>query len=350
MPQTHPVRPPAASDPRWAALALVQSACAALGLKDRDIAVLRGLLTLIPADHWSRGRPMVYASNAVLQTRCDGINDRTLRRRLARLCHAGLLTRHTSPNRKRYVVRDEDGAIILTYGFDLSPLRARVAELASLAAEIARTDKAIRARKATLRDRLWQLAQAGVKQPEAVTRLLRRKCTLADLDQAIALADSQLPVDQPIAVTSVPPEMSVTDGQIVRHIHTSDKDHIERTAPATNDLTLDACLTAASSSLEYASERPTTWADLARLAAQLAPAIGIDSKQMQQAQAILGSVGACLAVLGLVQAYNRIKAPARYLSTLLTRARTTGLDIGRMFRSLTGLGRFPAGNHGPCPA
>ena len=77
-------------DKRWHILDLAKVCRQRLKLRDRDIAVLRGLLSLLP----SQARPdqmVVFASNRVLMDRCDGIEERTLRRRLAHLQDLSLI-------------------------------------------------------------------------------------------------------------------------------------------------------------------------------------------------------------------------------------------------------------------
>jgi replication initiation protein RepC len=51
------------------------------------------------------------------------------------MIEAGLITMKDSPNGKRYGKRDPKGQIVEAYGFDLSPIAARHAEFARLAAE-----------------------------------------------------------------------------------------------------------------------------------------------------------------------------------------------------------------------
>lgn len=352
----------ALTDNRWAALNAVQSAMEPLGLRDRDITVLRGLLTFILPNKWSE-RLMVYASNAALQARCDGIDERTLRRRLTHLCDVGLIVRHQSPNRKRYVVRGVQGEPVLSYGFDLSPLRDNLNRIHAIAEQQRATDLRVKMLKAVLRDRLHKLAEAGLL-PEtdqdwvlAVQKLLRRKADVAALETAIAAVDNRLPVDAELdEIIAVSKALSDSDGQNDRHIQSSKKEYIEETpcpietqgiepCPSVTDLSLAECIEAAKSSMEFSQQPPKTWSDVARLADQLAPAIGIQAPQLLRTRETLGERGASLAILGLVEAYARIKEPSRYLNALVTKASESGLNLVRMFRSLTTATRFPAGNH-----
>ncbi len=331
-----------------------------LGLKARDISVLRGLLTFIPADRWADPL-MVFASNAALQARCDGIDERTLRRRLTRLCDAGLIVRKQSPNRKRYVVRDETGTPVLSYGFDLGPLRDNLARLQAIAAETQAELARIKVLKAVLRDRLYRLSMTNF-QPEtaevdlaAIQRMLRKKGDVSALETAITAVDNILNTVENLGENNCA-AMILTDsgGQNDRDIQSSNKEYVKDSAPAqkhieastkTEELTLTECIDAAKSAMEFCQDLPQSWAEVTTLAHQLAPAIGVAPQQFDRTKAALGDRGAALAILGLVEAFARIREPSRYLNTLVTKASAVGLDVARMFRSLTATPRFPAGNH-----
>lgn len=300
-----------------------------LGLRDRDLAVLRGLLSFVKPEAWA-GAVTVFASNKVLQERCGGMDERTLRRRLARLCEVGLIGRTQSPNRKRYVVRDEAGAVVLTYGFDLSPLRAALPRIADMAEAARLVALRLRMLRSVLRDRLYQLTVAGLG-PDlcaATAKLLRRKVEPEALTEAIDA------LDRVIAT-----KMTASDSQIDRDIQISNEEPLD-----TKEVALEECLQSAPNAACFASEPPKTWAEAADLALALAPAIGIDAVQMQRSWPLLGKRGATLAVLGLVESHGRIKHPARYLESLTQKAAKGLLNLDRMFRSLTQTARFPAGN------
>jgi len=344
-------------DPRWAALNLVQTAREALGLRDRDIAVLRGLLTFIPPDRWD-GALMVFASNVQLRERCDGIDERTLRRRLARLCEVGLISRRQSPNRKRYVLRDAEGAPLLAYGFDLAPLREHLSQLQLLSDEKQRNDRHLRLLKTVLRDRLYHLEVSGLAVPSGtpdtaeLRLLLRRKASAAQLSEAISQVESLLPTAQQVTgMTAASSNLTDSDGQIVRRSQSSEKEYYEKEALSVDqthlpyDLTLGTCVDAVPAAMEFSPTLPRNWTELTDIARRLAPAIGINPDQWLSAASTLGERGASLAILGLVQAFQRIRNPVKYLQSLLNKANQGSLDIARMFRSLTAQPRFPAGNH-----
>ncbi len=109
-----------------------------LGLQDRALTVLDALLTFYPDVELKPDQGLVvFPSNAQLSVRAHGITGTTLRRHLAALVDAGLIHRRDSPNGKRYAHRDSGGEIEEAFGFDLSPLVARAAELAALAQAVA---------------------------------------------------------------------------------------------------------------------------------------------------------------------------------------------------------------------
>jgi replication initiation protein RepC len=316
----------------------VKAARKTLRLTDRDITVLRGLLSFIPADRWD-GPLMVHAANRTLQERCDGMEERTLRRRLAHLCQIGLITRHQSPNRKRYVVRDEDGATVLAYGFCLMPLRQCLAQVQDMAAHERAEALRLRALKAMLRDAIHH-ATLDDDTMTTMLRLLRRKASETELTAAL----EGLPAGNRCEAAENTTPMTDNDRQTVRHIQSSKKENHEEQGQAVANkaaLDLDTCLEATPNAAAFSNNRPQTWPEVERLAQSLAPAIGIDPILWHRAKARLGAAGASMAILGLVEAYPRIKAPARYLAVLLTQTR---IDLARMFRSLTGWARFPAGN------
>jgi replication initiation protein RepC len=123
---------------KWKVFRDVCEARERFGLQDRALAVLDALLTFYPdAQLDAENGLVVFPSNAQLSVRAHGITESTLRRQLGALVDAGLIQRRDSPNGKRYAHRSRDGEIEQAYGFDLSPLLTRAAELAMLAQDVA---------------------------------------------------------------------------------------------------------------------------------------------------------------------------------------------------------------------
>ena len=129
--------PPDASVDKWKLYRWLCEARPKLAISDRALSVLNALLSFYPKNELAGSDGLVvFPSNAQLSLRTHGMAETTLRRHLAALVESGLLTRRDSPNGKRYVRRDQQGAIGEAFGFSLAPLLARAAEIEQLAAEV----------------------------------------------------------------------------------------------------------------------------------------------------------------------------------------------------------------------
>ena len=108
-----------------------------LGVTDRALAVMNALLSFYPKNELSANNGLVvFPSNAQLSLRAHGMAEQTLRRHLAVLVGAGLLSRKDSANGKRYARRDRAGTIDEAFGFSLAPLLARADDIERLAEEV----------------------------------------------------------------------------------------------------------------------------------------------------------------------------------------------------------------------
>ena len=350
----HEQTPAADKDKRWHILDLAKTCRQRLKLRDRDIAVLRGLLSILPP----QARPdqmVVYASNRVLIDRCDGIDERTLRRRIAHLQACGMLTRRTSPNGKRYQIRNEHHDTLLTYGIDLAPLFNIQGHLEALAVDCRHEAVRVKVLRAMIRDVLFNTPphQTTDVQTEA-QRALRRVLDADQLRQILSQLKEVAPIDIPqlTNISSLPTtHLSVSDGQNDRHIQSSCKDNLEseraesqttripanhkKNAPINQaDITVDECIELATTAKAMAPKQPQCWEDLIDLSTSLAPAIGLQRAVIHEAEKHLGRHGCALAILGLVEAFGRIRNPEAYLTALVQRRLKQGLDLVRMFRSL----------------
>ena len=118
------------------AVVAVKRVGAHIGLKAGDMMLLDTLGAFTRAQDWEEGRrPIVWASNAYLMEQ-TGFSLSALKRHARRLAEAGAIAFQDSPNGKRWGRRNADGVIIEAYGFDLSPLSARVEEFEQLHAEL----------------------------------------------------------------------------------------------------------------------------------------------------------------------------------------------------------------------
>jgi len=126
-----------ASIDKWKLYRWLCEAKPKLGISDRALSVLNALLSFHPKTELSgKDGLVVFPSNAQLSLRTHGMAETTLRRHLAALVAAGLLTRRDSPNGKRYVRRDGEGAVGEAFGFSLAPLLARAGEIEQTAAQV----------------------------------------------------------------------------------------------------------------------------------------------------------------------------------------------------------------------
>jgi replication initiation protein RepC len=108
-----------------------------IGVTDRALAVLNALLSFYPTAELSEATGLVvFPSNAQLSMRSHGMAEQTIRRHLAALVEAGLVTRKDSPNGKRYARKSKAGEIREAFGFSLAPLLARADEIEHLASRV----------------------------------------------------------------------------------------------------------------------------------------------------------------------------------------------------------------------
>ena len=121
-----------AAVPKTQAFVAVKRVGAHIGLKAGDMMLLDTLAAYTQAQDWEEGqRPIVWASNAYLMEQ-TGFSLSALKRHARRLAEIGVIAFKDSPNGKRWGHRDAEGRIIEAYGFDLSPLSARVEEFQQL--------------------------------------------------------------------------------------------------------------------------------------------------------------------------------------------------------------------------
>ena len=121
---------------KWKLYRALCEARVRLGVTDRALALLNALLTFYPKSELSAEHGLVvFPSNAQLSVRAHGMAEQTIRRHLAVLVEAGLISRKDSANGKRFARRDGEGTIDDAFGFSLAPLLARADEIEMLAAD-----------------------------------------------------------------------------------------------------------------------------------------------------------------------------------------------------------------------
>ncbi len=354
----HGTLPAPQSISKWDMLREITAARKSLGLSDRDLTVLQALISFHPGADLSGGpgQMVVYPSNAAICARLNGMPDSTMRRHLAALVSAGILTRRDSPNGKRYARRNRAGGV--AFGFDLWPLVARREEiLATAAAERRATEELHHLRETVSLMRrdlaalvLWgetehpslpawtRLANLGILSG----RTLRRKPVREDLLRlqsvlAAALAELGLLLDLTSPDEPTAEEMSSNAADNEQHIQNSEKDLIESEsgvenmamadtaqesrqgrapAPLPLRLVLDAC----GEVQTYAAQKIASWRDLLTACETLRPMMGISPDLWHEARRRLGNEDAAIVLSAMLQRFAAIRSPGAYLRRLIQKA------------------------------
>jgi replication initiation protein RepC len=171
-------------------LAAFKAAGPALGYGPRVIHAIDWLFSFTQPQDWTAGQKPIVWPSAGLQQEALSLGVTQAKALNRHLVEIGLVTMRDSPNGKRYGKRDAQGRIVEAYGFDLSPLAARLAEFQAVA-EHARAEREclrhLRRRATIARKGLDQVletaAELGFTEPEwrqlgdearALARVLRK--------------------------------------------------------------------------------------------------------------------------------------------------------------------------------
>jgi len=334
-------------DDRWSVLVDLVKCRQAYGLNDRDLAVLRGLISCLPKADC--GKTFVFASNITLSNRTDGMNERTLRRHLAKLIAAGLIVRHASPNGKRYVRRNHMGQAALAFGFDLSPFFDQHEAITTKAAAARQEAEAVAALREELSLLRHHVSEADLEFANNIRKILRRHLTSDALRAVINATKTKISA----ADGAVSPcGMTANDSHFVRHKQKSIKDlvssekcceieHGEKTdggakqkPPLQTLPSLDIVIEACSDIGVYAAEPVRTWADLIRFADIIAPMLQIDRRVVAEARHSMGAAAAAVTVLCILQMGASVRSAAAYLRGLSLRAALGQFSPGVMVKGL----------------
>ncbi|WP_242661786.1 plasmid replication protein RepC [Salipiger thiooxidans] len=315
----------------------LRTAAPLLGLRAPVLATLDALLSCLPP---KRTHHTVFASNATLTFRRNGISDRTLRRHVALLQDAGLLTRHDSPNRKRYSRHNREDGMALRFGFDLTPLFRRMTELVRVACDARTLQERIAYLTCKIRAAANDLLMSDPKHEAAALAraALRRKLTVSECE-ALLEGLEQTPAEG----ASDPGEtmdMTGRNGQNVRHHQNSTKENIDRTAetstqPSRQDtsppdqgreIPVNEIVRLCPEAAQFEQAPTETVGDVVAHARFLAPMMGIDACSYDAARSRLGETGAALTVWGLMQIQHRIRKLGAYFRSITSGARSDGFD------------------------
>lgn len=330
---------------RHIVIATLRNAAPRLGLSASVISTLDAMLSCLAP---KRNHHTVFASNATLTFRRNGISDRTIRRHAATLQEVGLLVRRDSPNRKRFTKHNGNEGKALRFGFDLSPLFARLHEISEMAAVVLREREQID----YLRAKIRAAANASLTdnpnddRPLNIFRILRRKLSLQDCEQILAdlpvtRVDAETTDDQTSNLTTT---MTASDGQFVRHHHRSNKEHIDKeritqkkeTPLTISDapITIPELLSACPEALQFSLRTIETIHDVVAHARTLAPMIGITSQNYEAAHERLGALRAAATVWAIMQFHDKIKAVGAYFRSITTGSKSEGFSPEKLVRRL----------------
>ena len=376
------VERPEASGPgkpvnKWELLRELSKAQAAFGVSERDLTVLQGLLSFFPDDALGGNTEMVvFPSNKAICERLNGMPCSTMRRHIARLVDAGLLTRRDSPNGKRYVRKHGEERV--AFGFDLSPLYCQSEEVARAAEAVREAEDRVRRLRevvSLMRRDLAALAEFGEEvQPglglwdqfrdKAVltARALRRKLTIEEL--SAFRADLEALLDHARNVIDGPEteEMNTNGANTERHHHNSNKESIDlepalekgRAAAGAPDVEKDA----PGADVEEADTRSVPkiplhlviagcpslktfyqgdirhWHQLFDAACHVRPAMGISASAWEEAQRFMGPEQASIVVVAMLERFADIRSPGGYLRALTSKAAAGEFSCGPMVMAL----------------
>ncbi len=379
----------AAAVDKWQILRALTEGHVHFGLSDRTLAVLDALCSFHPERELeATAQTVVFPSNAELSIRSRGMAGATLRRHLAVLVYAGFIIRRDSPNGKRYARRGVSGVIEDAFGFDLSPLAVRAAEIYAAAEQaMAEARDYIRIRAEItihLRDvaktveagerelaqpSLWQ----GFRQRLAdlsgrISRAADRQRLNARLDALVRLRaevekiwlDNLTEADLQVREKE---EMSGNDARNERRIQNSNTDYyIDKVSEKGMKQSLDdgvkkpgigsktrnegrdplavpglgRVLAACPAVKDYAQHGIETWRDLVATAGLVRAMLGISPHAWEQACDAMGDFAAALTVAAILERADKIRSPGGYLRKLTARATLGRFNVEPMLKALEG--------------
>lgn len=370
---------------KWKVFRDISEARERLGLQDRALAVLDALLTFHPDTELDTEHALVvFPSNAQLSLRAHGITETTLRRQVAALVNAGLIQRRDSPNGKRFARRNRDGEIDIAYGFDLTPLTVRSAELALLAQDVVaermrfrRVKEALTICRRDVRKLIsaaleegasgdWEAVEAvyiGIlaRHPRYPSRL-QVEATLDEMqllrDEVINRLDLQLKSEN----------MNGNDSQNDRHIQNSKPESIYELEPSSEKeqgeksvgnqqavsepkaksgeikaFPLGLVMRACPQIGDYGPGGSVSqWRDLMSAAVIVRSMMGVSASAYEEACEAMGPENAAVAIACILERSNMIISAGGYLRDLTRRSERGEFSLGRMLMALLRANGGPA--------
>ncbi|MFU0507613.1 plasmid replication protein RepC [Pseudaminobacter sp. NGMCC 1.201702] len=335
-----------------------------IGIGDRALAVLSGLLSFYPDSELSRENGlMVFPSNRQLSLRAHGMADATLRRHLATLVGCGLIVRRDSPNGKRYARKGRGGELAEAFGFSLAPLLARAAEFQQVAERVRADNRALKLmrERITLHRRdIQKLVEAAVEEDapgdwgaiwkrfRAIVDTIPRRAALSQLEPIVgdlAALHEEVDIMLEMFMDSVNP--SANESQDERQQSDSNtnaltefelaleksKARVEANQnpgekPKTYPLGL--VLKACPDIVDYAIDGIGSWRDLMATAAQVRGFLGVSPSAYEDACHVMGQETAAMVIACILQRAQHIHSAGGYLRVLTEKARVGEFSVGPM--------------------
>ncbi len=368
---------------KWRILRALTLAKGRLGLSDRALNVLDALLTFHPETALTPGAALtVFPSNRELALRARGPALKTLQRALTQLMEAGLIIRRDSPNGKRYARRGQGGEIAQAFGFDLTPLIARAAEIEAVAAEVEGEMRQI----SLLRERITlhrrdiaktiaMAVEAGapgewqgfMARHQALSGRLRRTEPMADLEPLAAdLHALHVEVAKCLEGFLKTQNMTCNDRQDGSDIQSSNTEPLESepcfqrswgqgsSKPSETDrsppgkagqgsasppkpqayplgMVIDAC----PDLIDWAKSGSISgWSEFVATAGTVRSALGISPSAYEDARQVMGEIPAAIVVAAILQKGESVRSPGSYLRGLTEKARAGEFSLGPMLMAL----------------
>lgn len=356
---------------KWKVLRDVCEARTLLGVQDRALAVLNALLSFYPQSELAEGKDLiVFPSNAQLTHRANGIGGSTLRRSLAALVDAGLVSRKDSPNGKRYARKDSDGGIEQAYGFDLAPLLARSEELAGMAQDVAAARRRFliaKERVSLCRRDIRKLITAAIEEGAAgdwahaeglFVALIARIPRSPTIEDLLSIADELTLLHEEVVnmldENEISENMTGNAGPYERHIQNSKPESIHELEPSSEKeqgekpsadnqtkpkgiqpFPLEMVLRACPEIKPFGpSGDVSNWRDLMMAAVTVRSMLGISPTAYEEACEVMGPATAAAVVACIYERSGHINSAGGYLRDLTRRTRRGEFSMGPMLMAL----------------
>jgi replication initiation protein RepC len=335
-----------------------------VGIGDRSLAVLAGLLSFYPDNELSEENGLiVFPSNKQLSLRAHGMADTTLRRHLSALLDCGLILRRDSPNGKRYARKGGGGDFEDAFGFSLAPLLVRADEFQKAAERVQADNRALKLmrERITLHRRdISKLIEVAVEEDaagdwgglwrrfRAIVDVIPRRATVDDLEPFVAnLAAIREEVDNLLESHMNVENPDGNESHSGRQQSDSNTDSIFELEPALEKsgatveprardaekpkgyplgLVLKACPEIA----DYAVDGIGNWRDFMATAAQVRGYLGVSPSAYEDACHVMGQETAAIVIACILQRAQHINSAGGYLRALTEKARGGEFSVGPM--------------------